>query len=201
MLRVYISADYDVKNGDRDVVDVLNQWSKDKLHKVDFIDTAQVYSGSVSQEPDCRICDLKAEFNRQINASSHVIIVVGDKTAQRTAGSNCERNPKHRFGCKCTPYNQNTNGQLPCKISGSLFSPTKDVGIINRYSYIQHEFEQAQRRGKKIIVVYNSLNKQLSWLPNYMKGYEYISGPFWIRNQWGERRGNYCFVRRALGYE
>lgn len=32
---------------------------------------------------------LKAEFNSQINASSAVIIVVGDMTKYRTAGSGC----------------------------------------------------------------------------------------------------------------
>ena len=31
---------------------------------------AKVVSGSVSVDDDCRPCDLKAEFNRQINASS-----------------------------------------------------------------------------------------------------------------------------------
>ena len=57
--RVYISADYD-DNGDRDVVNVLNKWGQDTLHKVDFIDMSQVISGSVSKNnPDCRPCDLK----------------------------------------------------------------------------------------------------------------------------------------------
>jgi hypothetical protein len=87
--QVYISADYDENSGDHDVVEELNKWGFDNLHKVDFIDMSKVASGSVSNEPDCRICDLKAEFNRQINASSVVIIVIGDKTASCTAGSEC----------------------------------------------------------------------------------------------------------------
>lgn len=84
--QVYISADYSMYDGDRDVVEELNKWGSDNLHKVDFIDMSKVASGSVSKDPDCRICDLKREFNRQINASSAVIFVVGDKTALRTAG-------------------------------------------------------------------------------------------------------------------
>ena len=40
--RVYISADYSLENGDRDVVNVLNQWGADNLHKVDFIDMSKV---------------------------------------------------------------------------------------------------------------------------------------------------------------
>lgn len=79
--QVYISADYSEDSGDRNVVDTLNQWGTDNLHKVDFIDMSKVVSGSVSNDPDCRPCDLKQEFNQQINASSAVIFVVGDKTA------------------------------------------------------------------------------------------------------------------------
>lgn len=32
---VYISADYDIDSGDRDVVDKLNKWSEDSHRKVD----------------------------------------------------------------------------------------------------------------------------------------------------------------------
>ena len=52
--RVYISADYAVNNGDRDVVEKLHEWGNDSKHKVDYIDTASVVSGSVSNDPDCR---------------------------------------------------------------------------------------------------------------------------------------------------
>ena len=89
--QVYISADYSENDGDREVVKELNKWGQDNLHKVDFIDMSQVASGSVSKDSDCRICDLKKEFNAQINASSAVIFVVGNKTALRTAGSSCRR--------------------------------------------------------------------------------------------------------------
>ena len=89
--QVYISADYDKFSGDKDVVNELNKWGQDNLHKVDFIDMSEVRSGSVSDEDDCRICDLKAEFNRLINSSSAVIFIVGDKTRIRTAGEECER--------------------------------------------------------------------------------------------------------------
>ena len=46
--QVYISADYDEDDGDRDVVDQLVAWGSDNKHKVDFIDMSQVSSGSVS---------------------------------------------------------------------------------------------------------------------------------------------------------
>ena len=82
--QVYISADYDQLYGDRNVVEELNKWGSDSLHKVDFIDMSKVSSGTVANGDDCRICDLKAEFNRQINASSAVSVCLknnGNATA------------------------------------------------------------------------------------------------------------------------
>lgn len=200
--RVYISADYSENDGDRSVVEELHKWSNDNYHKVDYVDTAQVVSGSVSNNSDCRPCDLKNEFNKQINASSAVIFIIGDKTASRTAGSSCKR-IKEDEGCSCTPYKHNSNGSTLCKIWGktSTPGPSDDVGIINAYSYLKHEFMQAQKKGKTIIIVYNSLNKQQNWLPEYMSGYATDAQPFWIKNIWGQSVGNYTFIKKALGYE
>lgn len=199
--QVYISADYSKDDGDRDVVETLNKWGADNLHKVDFIDMSKVASGSVSNDSDCRICDLKKEFNKQINASSAVIFVVGDKTASRTAGSNCLRASKEQIYCSCTPYKQNTNGSKSCKVY-STFTPGAgdDVGNINSYSYLEHEFEQAKKRSKPIIIVYNSTRKEASWLPGYMSGYESVAIPFWEVNNLGIKVGNYYNIKKALGY-
>lgn len=60
--RVYISADYSESNGDRDIVEELHKWGKDSLHKVNYVDTAEVISGSVAGDPDFRPCDLKKEL-------------------------------------------------------------------------------------------------------------------------------------------
>lgn len=116
--QVYISADYSENDGDRNVVEELNKWGSDNLHKVDFIDMFKVASGSVLEDSDCRICDLKQEFNRQINASSAVIFVVGDKTALlRTAGSACKRASNDQSSCTCTPYKQNTYSIINIKFT------------------------------------------------------------------------------------
>ena len=197
--QVYISADYSANDGDRTVVALLNQWGQDSFHKVNFIDMSMVASGSVSRDPDCRICDLKKEFNRQINASSTVIFVVGDKTASRTAGSACERMTKS--SCYCTPYKQNTNGTKACKIL-SVYTPgaNDDVGHINSFSYLRHEFEQAKKRNKHIVILYNSTRKEIGWLPSYMKGYEDFARPFWITNSHGEKVGDYYFIKEVLGF-
>ena len=199
--QVYISADYAEDSGDRVVVEVLSRWGSDNQHKVDFIDMAQVASGSVSKDADCRPCDLKLEFNRQINASSAVIFVVGDKTGSRTAGSNCSRVHNDQAVCSCTPYKQNANGTKTCKVySTSPVGENDDIGEINAYSYLRHEFEQAKKRNKKIIIVYNALTKQPHWLPSYMHGYESIAEPFWTKDYWGNKVGNYYFIKKELGY-
>ena len=151
-LRVYISADYDPNSGDRNVVDLLNKWGDDAYHKVDFVDTAKVKSGSVSKETDCRICDLKDEFNRQIKASSYVIFVIGDKTASRTAGSSCDREDKEWIWCECTPYGENVAGRKTCK-KRMREVYIDDVDCVNSYSYIKHEFEEAVMREKSIIIL------------------------------------------------
>lgn len=200
--RVYISADYSESDGDRNVVDELHTWGSDNKHKVNYVDTAQVVSGSVSEDEDCRPCDLKKEFNAQINASSAVIFIIGDKTASRTAGSYCKRNSEGE-GCDCTPYKQNAKGSDICKIYGSTSTPepNEDVGNINSYSYLKHEFMQAKKKKKTIIIVYNSLNKQSGWLPDYMSDYEEDAQPFWKKNSWGEKVGDYQYIKKALGYE
>lgn len=200
--QVYISADYSIDSGDRDVVNILNQWGSDCRHKVDFIDMAKVVSGSVSEGMDCRPCDLKEEFNRQIKASSTVIFVVGDKTAYRMAGSGCSRATNNYIYCNCTPYKKNTNGTKPCKVLyKSIAREDGDVGSINSYSYLRHEFEEAKKRGKIIVVVYNSLRKEANWLPIYMKEYEIDAQPFWIKNDFNEKVGNYDYIKEALGYD
>ena len=199
--QVYISADYDQSNGDQNVVDELNKWGSDSLHKVDFIDISNGSSGSVANSDDCRICDLKAEFNRQINASSAVILVVGEMTASRTAGSGCERVSKERWQCTCTPYQQNTNGEKECKVS-SVSTPGEndDCGNINKYSYLRHEFEQAKKKNKTMIIVYNSTRKETSWLPSYMDGYEENAKPFWKTDANGKKVGDYAYIKEVLGF-
>ena len=201
MKHVYISADYDWYDGDQEVVDVLNGWGKDNKHAVEFVDMSKVASGTVANEPDCRICDLKAEFNAQINASSAVIFVVGNKTADRTAGSACERCTKIQEDCQCTPYKANANGKKPCKVSSTCTPGSNDdVGSINSYSYLRHEFEQAKKKNKDIIIVYNSSRNENTWFPWYMKGYEDCAFPFWIYNDSGNRVGNYQRIKDVLGF-
>lgn len=199
--QVYISADYDSTNGDQAVVNELNKWGSDNLHKVDFIDMSSVASGSVADSDDCRICDLKDEFNRQINASSAIIFVIGDKTGDRKAGCECERASKEQAECFCTPYKQNAGGTKACRVSNtSTPGPNDNYGCINSCSYLRHEFEQAKKKGKTIIIVYNSTRNETSWFPAYMKGYEEYAKPFWKTDASGKKVGDYSYIKEVLGF-
>ena len=197
--QIYISADYANDDGDKEVVDMLNNWGRDNLHSINFIDMSKVASGSVSKNSDCRPCDLKAEFNRQINASSLVIFVVGNKTGARTAGNSCTRADKSKFLYSCTPYKQNANGSKFCtKISAPYYGYENNVDEVNSYSYLRHEFEQAKKRNKPIIIVYNSTRYESNWLPSYMKGYENNAFPFWTIDFYGRKIGNYPRLKRGI---
>ena len=58
--QVYISADYSETDGDREVVEELQKWGKDNLHKVDFslnasikklsLTHGEVYAGDVVKD-------------------------------------------------------------------------------------------------------------------------------------------------------
>ena len=65
----------------------------------------------------------------------------------------------------------------------------------------EHEFRQAKRKNKTIIVIYNSLNHQPSWLPDYMEACRDIAQPFWKKNATGGKIGDYQYIKKALGYE
>lgn len=200
--RIYISADYDILTGDREVVNELMKWNTSHKYVVDFVDMAAVTSGSVSQDPDCRPCDLKLEFNKQINASSVALFVVGNNTANRTAGSVCPRTSAPWLLKKCTPFKHNFQGAQYCRVhDATLYSKNGDIDCINNYSYLRHEFEQAKIKGKQIIVVYNSISRQSTWLPSYLKEYENQAFAFWIYDARGYRVGNYNAIKKALGYE
>ena len=75
------------------------------------------------------------------------------------------------------------------------------MGCINSYSYLKHEFKQAEKRNKTIIVVYNSLRKEANWLPSYMKCYEDEARPFWTKNDRGDKVGDYSYIKEVLGFD
>lgn len=185
---------------DNQLYSILVNGKEQKLIIKDCYVSLKMQINSISDSNDCRICDLKREFNSQINASSTVVFVVGDRTKYRTAGSNCDRNNKKWYECYCTPYKQNINGKKLCKWTSTSPASDGNVGNINTYSYLRHEFEQAKIKGKPIIIVYNSTRYESSWLPSYMKDYEDNAVPFWLKDTYGNKVGNYSYIKEALGF-
>ena len=103
------------------------------------------------------------------------------------------------------PYRDNVSSLIhePTKGCKVMFTstpgPNDDVGCINSYSYLRHEFEQAKKKKRNIIILYNSTRNEFSWLPFYMDGYEANAYPFWTTDSNGRRVGNYNVVKQALG--
>lgn len=100
-----------------------------------------------------------------------------------------------------TPYKKTQKERVLARDIVSTPGPNDDLGNINTYSYLKHEFLQAKKKGKTIIIVYNSLQKQPSWLPAYMKDYESKAYAFWTKNSLGKKVGNYFYIKKALGYD
>jgi hypothetical protein len=142
MMQFYISTD---DSRECDVTAALKQWSTDNPHhQVDFIERSEVALRCTGE--------LKQELTRQIDASTVVVIVVGDSE------------------------------ELP------------------RNEYLRHEFEQAKKCRKTILVFYDSLHKKAEWLPHYMKNYDMIARPFWLRDAGEEKMGDYAYIEQVLRY-
>ena len=64
----------------------------------------------------------------------------------------------------------------------------------------RHEFEQAKKKNKTIIIAYNSQRKEAKWLPTYMSAYEDEAHPFWTTNDKGKKVGDYSYIKEVLGF-
>ena len=88
-----------------------------------------------------------------------------------------------------------------CKEYGFIF-PSSEIydGLAAVYDYGQMGVEQAARQKKNIIILYNSTRYENEWLPSYMSDYKNVARPFWITNYWGQRVGDYSYIKEALGF-
>ena len=180
--RTFVSADwkepYDSHSWDKEVVDRIRKWRDDGRYGVDIICTDEVHKG-VMEKPDCRRCDIKGECGKQINSSSVVIAVIGDKTATKTAGE-CDE-------ASCSPAYSGQDKKT-CKYSTSPAETTAEGGVAggNKMSYLRHEITKAASAKKSIIVVFNSMLNQTGWIPSWYTTLkdngsikELWRGPFW----------------------
>ncbi|MDR0326006.1 MAG: TIR domain-containing protein [Oscillospiraceae bacterium] len=167
--RVFVSADWkenesNPKSCDKNVVGRIREWADDDRRSIEIDCTDDVHSSVLDTLDDCRRCDIKRECGSHINWSSIVIFVVGDNTATKSAGA-----------CSCDECSPAYSGKekLPCKLvwgtsssdvrtwDGTLYK--NEMGM----SYLQYEITKAAQLGKSIIVVFNSMNKQESWIPSW----------------------------------
>lgn len=156
--RVFVSADwkepFDSHSWDKEVVDRIRRWKNDNRYGVDLICTDDVHN-SVTQNIDCRRCDIKEECGRYIKSSNVVIFVVGDKTASKKAGA-CD-------GISCSPAYSSLS-KRNCKSNHSV-----QVYGWKEMSYLEYEITTAIHEKKNIILVFNSVYKQENWIPTWYK--------------------------------
>ncbi|MDE7422175.1 MAG: hypothetical protein K2N51_00515 [Lachnospiraceae bacterium] len=140
------------------MVDRIRKWKYDSRYGVDLICTDDVHK-SVTENSDCRRCDIKEECGRYIKSSSVVIFVVGDNTASKKAGA-CD-------SISCSPaYSGQQKSNCKYFLNKSFansFSGGREM------SYLQYEITTAVLAGKSIVLVYNSVYRQESWIPSWYK--------------------------------
>lgn len=160
--RVFVSADwkepFDSHSWDKEVVDRMRKWKYDSRYGVDLICTDDVHK-SVTENSDCRRCDIKEECGRCIKSSSVVIFVVGDNTASKKAGA-CD-------SISCSPaYSGQQKSYCKYFYNKSFANPFSGG---REMSYLQYEITTAVLAGKSIVLVYNSVYRQESWIPGWYK--------------------------------
>ena len=157
--RIFVSADwgesFDSHSCDREVVDRIRKWKSDARYGVDITCTDDVHD-SVTEEKDCRRCDIKFECGKCVEKSSVVIFVVGDRTSTKNAGS-CD-------GTLCSPAYSGLQKKYCNK--GYIFNQPQHW---QRMSYLEYEITTAIINKKSILIVYNAAYHMESWIPAWYK--------------------------------
>lgn len=158
--RVFVSADwkepFDSHSWDKEVVDRIRKWEHDERYSLDICCTDDVHK-SVTDNIDCRRCEIKEECRRYINSSSVVVFVVGDNTASKKAGS-CD-------SIACSPAYSGQQKACCKYLINNKYANAFQGG--RQMSYLQYEITTAVLAKKSIVLVYNSANKQESWIPSW----------------------------------
>lgn len=191
--RVFVSADWKENESnptscDQEVVNRIYQWAKDNRRSIEIDCTDNVHNSVVDKNSSCCRCDIKKECKSHIEWSSVVIVVIGDNTAAKSAGT-CD-------GVSCSPYKSGQNKKSCNKIIEQIF----DTSIKDecRMSYVECEIKTALAKRKTIIVVYNSFYQKESWLPSYLKGKAKCYVPFWKKDINGNTQDCYQDIKGYL---
>lgn len=158
--KVYVSADwkepFDSHSWDKEVVNRIRRWNEDSRYGVELICTDDVHN-SVTKDFDCRRCEIKEECRKYISLSDVVVFVVGDNTASKKAGA-CD-------SMSCSPAYSGQPKSLCKYFFNDKFANSFPRG--REMSYLQYEITTAVLTRKSIVLVYNSVYKQDSWIPSW----------------------------------
>lgn len=136
--KTYIAGDW---TGDKDLIDKLDEWNKNKYLNLSFVNVHEV-----TQSSDSTLnCNIKRSLRKRLKITKTFVLIVGEKTCSLRSGA-C---------CFCRHYISGGGwyNTLPSCYSG---------GTIDNRSYIQYECEMALKdynagELKNIVVIYNGL--------------------------------------------
>ena len=164
--RTYIAADW---TNDYDAVERLHKWNDSEYWSLSFSDAhdlKQAYDSSLN-------CTIKKSLKSRLDASKTFVLIVGENTAQLTAG-----------GCRyCDRY------------SGYWHTCSSGYTVDHR-SYIEFECEKAIEAGIKIVVLYKSRFVDRTKCPLCLKNVGQHVPMYCTRN--GNLYWNYSAVNMAL---
>ena len=168
--KTYIAGDW---TGDKEAIEKLYDWKKNKYLNLDFVDAHEY-----TQAKDTSLnCSIKKSLRERLNVSKKFILIVGEDTKTLRSGK-C-------YYCK--NYNISHCGSEYCK---------KGYSVDNR-SYIDYECEMAIKDGLEIIVLYNYANVNKSKCPDTVRySGKHINMYYYDKD--GHCYWNYAKIKEAI---
>ena len=165
--KTYIAAEWD---GDKDAIDQLHKWKKNKFWSLSFTDAhdlTQARDGSLN-------CSIKSSLATRLNSSKTFVLIVGSNTKTARSGS--------------------------CQYCDSLNSYTKYCARgmnVDYRSYIEYECEKAIRDDLKIVVLYNAASVNKAKCPDAIKNFGTHKAMCYMKG--GSYYWDYQTVKEAIG--
>lgn len=164
--KTYLAAEWD---GDKDAIDQLYKWKKNRYWSLTFTDAhdlTQARDGSLN-------CSIKSSLATRLDSSKTFVLIVGSNTKSVRSGS--------------------------CQYCGSLNNYTNSCArgkSVDYRSYIEYECEKAIRDGLKIVVLYNTASVNKSKCPDVVKNVGTHKAMCYIKD--GSYYWDYQTVKDAL---
>jgi hypothetical protein len=137
--KTYIAAEWD---GDRDAIEQLHKWNKNRFWSLSFTD-----AHSVTQARDGSLnCSIKSSLSTRLNSSKTFVLIVGSNTKSSRSGS-CQY----------------------CGCYSSYFKNCIRKYSVDYKSFIEYECAKAIKDGLKIVVLYNAATVDKSKCPDVIR--------------------------------